>query len=154
MAEAKQAGSKQAKPKKDAGAKQASTKPKKLLNGGVDPAVGQATQFQPGESGNPAGKPKGTKHLSTWIQELLNDENFKATIRRGLEIVDYEGAPIKAIIQAQIILALNGDTKAFDTLAKRGYGDKLEVTGADGEALIPVVRIIDERTTTGNPDSK
>lgn len=41
------------------------------------------TQFQPGESGNPAGKPKGTKHLSTHIQEMLNDEKFELKLKSG-----------------------------------------------------------------------
>ena len=28
----------------------------------------------PGQSGNPSGKPKGIKNLSTWIREFLEDE--------------------------------------------------------------------------------
>lgn len=96
------------------------------------------TQFQPGQSGNPAGVPKGTKHLSTWIQQLLNDEKFEAQIQRGLKIVDYKGAPIKAIIQAQMIRALNGDVKAFDVLGKYGYGTKTEIehSGAVATGMI------------------
>lgn len=122
-----------AKKPTDSGVKQAS-KPKKTLKGGVSPDVGKATQFKPGQSGNPAGKPPGTKHLSTHIQELLNDEEFTTTIRKGLKIEEYKGAPIKAIVGAQIALAVQGDQKAFDLLGKYGYGSKLDLT-TDGEAL-------------------
>lgn len=129
------------KPKKS-GIKQASKPVKKLLAGGADPAVGKATQFKPGQSGNPAGKPKGTVHLSTHIQNLLNDETFRSMVRQGLEIREYKGAPIKAIIQAQINLALNGDAKAFDLLAKYGYGSKIELTGPDGGPVRALVEFV------------
>lgn len=136
------------KPKKS-GVKEASDKPKKLLNGGVDPAVGKATQFQPGESGNPEGRPKGSLSLSTHIQNLLNDEEFTATIRRGLQIVEFKGAPIKAIIAAQAIKALNGEEKAFDLLAKYGYGTKVEVSGPDGGPIPALVEFVE----SGDSDS-
>ena len=70
--------------------------------------------WQPGQSGNPAGKPKGAKHLSTWIRELLDDEKFEYKLKgrkRGA------GAPIEAIIRVLIIKALNGDLRAFELLA-------------------------------------
>lgn len=76
-------------------------------------------------------KPKGSKHISTWIQELLNDEEFEATIQQGLQIKEYKGAPIKAIIQAQTRLAMNGDTKAFEALAKHGWKPQLDITSND-----------------------
>lgn len=83
-------------------------------------------QFQPGQSGNPAGKPKGAKHISTWIQELLNNEEFEATIldsKNGVK--EYSGAPLKAIIGVAITKSLNGDNKWAEWLAKHGYGEKL-----------------------------
>ena len=83
------------------------------------------TRFKPGQSGNLAGPKPGYKHLSTWIQELLNDESFVAQIQEGYKVTEYKGAPIKAIVKAQMRLAMNGDTKAFDALAKYGYGAKL-----------------------------
>lgn len=79
--------------------------------------------WKPGKSGNPAGKPKGTKHLSTHIRELMEDENFTVSLSNGDK---FKGAPIKAIISALIIRALEGDAKAFDALAKYGYGTKPE----------------------------
>jgi hypothetical protein len=69
---------------------------------------------------------KGKKHINTWVQELLHDDEFQATIRKGYDIVDFKGAPIKAIVQAQIIKALDGDTKAYDSLVKSGWATKIE----------------------------
>ena len=31
--------------------------------------------FQPGKSGNPGGRPKGSKSLKTYVQEMLRDMN-------------------------------------------------------------------------------
>lgn len=97
------------------------------------------TQFKPGESGNPAGKPKGVKHISTWINELLNDESFTAQVQEGLKIVEYKGAPIKAIIQAQMRLAMNGDTKAADTLFKHGGIKQVDITTNGKDLPTPIL---------------
>lgn len=85
------------------------------------------TQFKPGQSGNPKGLPKGTLQIDTWINKLLNDEKFTTMVREGIELKEYKGAPIKAIIKAQIILAINGDTKAADMLFKHGAPKKQEI---------------------------
>jgi hypothetical protein len=93
----------------------------------------KATQFKPGVSGNPAGKPKGTKHINTWIQELLEDENFETVITDAKKgIVDYKGAPIKAILGAQMHLALHSRDeavriKATDLLLKHGWSQKQDI---------------------------
>lgn len=98
----------------------------------IDPNIGKDTQFKPGKSGNPAGKPKGTKHLSTWIQELMNDEEFEANLidaKKGL--IEYKGAPLKAIITVAITKAVNGDEKAREWLAKYGWKTQLDITTND-----------------------
>lgn len=84
--------------------------------------------WKPGQSGNPKGKPKGTKHLSTWIQELMEDKSVIRTIpgNKGETL-----APIEAIIRTLIVKAVEGDVKAFDLLAKYGYGTKLDLTSKD-----------------------
>jgi len=73
---------------------------------------------------------KGKKHINTWIQELLQDEEFAAKIRIGYELQDFKGAPITAIIKAQMIKAVEGDTKAFDALAKHGWPSKSDVNNS------------------------
>lgn len=102
----------------------------------TDPSVGQKTQFKPGESGNPNGIPKGTKHINTWVQELLSDEKFEAQIQQGYKVVDFKGAPIKAIVQAQMIKALQGDTAAYKVLVDSGWAKKSEVENSGEQKLI------------------
>lgn len=135
---------------KKSGSNQATDEPKKLLKSGVSPDVGKATQFQPGQSGNPAGPKPGFKHLSTHIQELLNDEDFSAWVsdpRFGA--VEFKGRPMEAIIRAQAVRAMNGDAKAADWLARYGYGTKIELVGKDDGPIQTTVRIIDERQPNG-----
>lgn len=80
------------------------------------------TQWKPGQSGNPSGKPKGTRHISSWIQELLSDTQFQATITGpGGKVVKYKGAPIQAIVQTAIIHAIQGDKNWGEWLAKYGF---------------------------------
>lgn len=90
----------------------------KLLHNGLPPTIGAAHQFQPGVSGNPAGKPKGSRHLRTVIQELMEDEDFELKLKNG-EIL--KGAPSKHISQTMYKLALSGNVRAADWLAKNGY---------------------------------
>lgn len=95
--------------------------------------AGKETQFQPGESGNPAGKPAGTRSLAWHIQNLLNDDNFEYIILGGKDkgkTISYKGAPIKAIIGVAIHKAMKGDPKWAEWLAKHGYGNKI-VLGAE-----------------------
>jgi hypothetical protein len=106
--------------------------------------VSKATQFKPGQSGNPKGKPVGSRHISTHIQDMLNDPNFELKLKDGSII---KGAPMGAIIKTAIAKAVSGDTRAFDILAKRGWGDKIDIT-SQGESIAPIVRIIDERQDT------
>lgn len=104
------------------------------------PFPNKATQFKPGESGNPAGKPKGTKHINTVVQELLNDDEFNAMILEGLQVKEYKGAPLPAIVKAQIIKAINGDTKAYDSLVKSGWPAKSEVENSGEQKVIVETR--------------
>ena len=71
------------------------------------------SRFQPGQSGNSKGRPKGTKNLKTDLEEELRE---KIQVREG-------GQPLKlskqrAILKAQTNLAIQGDTKAANLLVK------------------------------------
>lgn len=109
----------------------------------VMPFPNPDTQFKKGESGNPAGKAKGTVHLSTHIQNMLNDPEFELLLEDKIEgFKKYDGVPIKAIITVAVRHASAGDTKWAEWLAKYGYGQKFElehlgeiVTGNNDPAL-------------------
>jgi hypothetical protein len=97
---------------------------------------------------------KGKKHINTWIQELLEDEDFEADLidsKKGL--VEFKGAPLKAIIMAQRHKAVNGDQKAVDLLFKYGWPAKSETDVTSGGEQLPVlVQFIDD-TTTNDTDT-
>jgi len=82
-----------------------------------------STQWKPGVSGNPTGKPKGTRHLSTWIKDALESES----VVYELPTIVADGTlPIEAMIAAMIQRAINGDVRAFEVLSRYGYGLKVE----------------------------
>lgn len=81
------------------------------------------TQFKPGESGNPNGKPKGTIHLSTMIQNMLNEPTEPDDVNPKGQ----SKTKMQAIIATAVLKANSGDNKWAEWLAKYGYGQKFEV---------------------------
>jgi hypothetical protein len=67
------------------------------MNGAAENTVGKqrGRAFRPGQSGNPAGKPKGTRHKATLAIEALLEGEAEALTRRAVE------------------MALNGDMQAL-----------------------------------------
>jgi Family of unknown function (DUF5681) len=61
----------------------------------------QAGKFRPGESGNPSGKPPGTRHKLTLAAEILLDGEAEALTRKAID------------------LALEGDTTALRLCLER-----------------------------------
>jgi hypothetical protein len=82
------------------------------------------SQFQPGQSGNPAGRPKGLRNLQTDVKGTLK---VPVTVREG-------GRPRKISTQEGILMvlrekALKGDTRAIERvcdLACRFNNDPVE----------------------------
>lgn len=86
------------------------------------------TRWQPGQSGNPKGKPKGTIHISTRIQNMLNDDEFTTTmIQKDGKKVQFKGNPAEAIIKTAILKAMSGDSHWAEWLVKHGYGSLLRI---------------------------
>lgn len=123
-------------------------KPKKKLANGLDPSVGKKTQFKKGQSGNPAGKPKGAISLSTRIRNMMDDEDFTTYLsdpRDGWK--EFKGAPAEAIVKTAMIKAIQGDEKSREWLAKYGYGTKIEVEAdVKGEFKVELISFKDAVT--------
>lgn len=98
----------------------------------------EGSKWKPGQSGNPAGKPKGAKHLSTHIQEMLNDEDFEIKLKDGTLLKE---RPIKAIVKTAVAKSISGDNRWAEWLAKHGYGEKinLELSGGVNVALVEFI---------------
>ena len=92
------------------------------------PFPNRDTQFKPGESGNPAGRPVGRRSLSTIIRDLLEQElDFsKLDTDDAMRLVEmYEGKSAwEAVVTVAAIKALQGNIKAADFLAKNAYGTR------------------------------
>lgn len=68
-------------------------------------------------------KPKGSKHISTLIQEMTSDPSFSTYIQDPAKgYVEYKGAPLKAIVGTVINRAIAGDLRAAEWIARHGWG--------------------------------
>lgn len=90
------------------------------------------TQFRPGQSGNPSGKPPGTVSRATqlrkWVDLVVSD--VKAP----------DGSVVEGTVEdqldvAQIAMALTGNTMAYNAIKEELYGKRMQQmihTGEDG----------------------
>ncbi len=69
------------------------------------------TRFQPGQSGNPRGRPKGTKNLKTDLMEELGE---KIVIREGDQ--SRRVSKQRAVVKTLVTRTLKGDARAASLL--------------------------------------
>ncbi|TAL08177.1 MAG: hypothetical protein EPO02_13395 [Nitrospirae bacterium] len=126
-----------------------------MTNSNPDQSGLELGKWKPGQSGNPKGRAKGSYNLSTWIQNLMNDESFEAILKYSKDVqVEYKGAPIKAIIAVAMMRAVGGDERWADWLAKHGYGSKLIVGTEDpAEAVLRKMGLMGENDAGQNKGS-
>lgn len=98
-------------------------------------------RFKPGQSGNPKGRPKGSKSLATIVRELENEDfDWSLVPIKQKELAAKIGSPWKAIVYTAIAKSFSGDTKAMEWLRKSGYGDKLDIlSGGERIQSQPVI---------------
>jgi hypothetical protein len=89
----------------------------------------QSTQFKPGTSGNPAGRPKGTKNLRTDLSEELAE---KITVTEGGQqlVISKQRAMLKSLMAKSI----RGDTSASRALISLIVG----IEQADAERSVVI----------------
>jgi hypothetical protein len=85
-----------------------------------------------GEVRNPNGNYNRTKHISTWIQELGNDEDFEVYLQHPTKgYQSFKGAPVKAVVETAWRKAAAGDKDAREWVAKYGWKPQLDITSND-----------------------
>lgn len=94
-------------------------------------------QFKPGESGNPKGKPKGTRSLSTILKEMLDED---------IEVIEGSSKTKKKfadVIVRQLMQKANkGDIKAIQEIWDRMEGKAKQTIDQSntGDVTIKVIR--------------
>lgn len=104
------------------------------------PNAENLTPWPKGKSGNPEGRPKGSKNLSTIVQEILSDEELFEKIlsttknKPGwLDHIPNKNAA-NAIVTAMTVRAMSGDHRAAEWIRRTGWGEKLDLT-TQGEKI-------------------
>ena len=102
------------------------------------PAVGykrppQHSRFKPGRSGNPAGRPKGTKNIETDLKEELSERIAIREGERNLKV-----SKQRALLKAMMAKALKGDTRAAGIVLQLVTKVTLAEESTDDRAIEPL----------------
>jgi len=116
----------------------------------ADNSLKNLKEFKKGRSGNPSGRPVGSKNLTTQAARILKkvapESYIKAKNVRGL-LVGKRVTVADAIAALWIRKALQGDMKAIKELNDRFEGrprQALDVAGSDGGPVEIVYRVVYE----------
>ena len=90
----------------------------------------KANQFKRGQSGNPKGRPKRTRNLSTLVRKVL-DETVEATIEGKRRRIDRREAMVRVLVNN----AMKGDPRAIKQVAE--LSDREEASNNHPYVLVP-----------------
>lgn len=114
----------------------------------------EAHKFKPGESGNPAGRPKGSRNRQTIVREML-DAAIHARFNDIPIIKPVDGETnFENMVAAQIAKALRGDTTAFKELADSGFGKVKDVIEHQGSLIGDVLKEVQGANPQSLPSLK
>lgn len=101
-----------------------------------------SSPFKPGQSGNPAGRPKGSRNRSTIIRKWLEVlDKGKNPFTGELEDMDIEDK----MTLSQLSKAIEGDTQAYKALMDSAYGQpKQEIEETSTQEITTRIKWSDE----------
>jgi hypothetical protein len=117
--------------------------------------------WQPGVSGNPKGRPKGSRNIKKVIQDMLNDPSIVASM--NLTIPRATETPLEAIVYTLAVKAIRGDVRASEVLLRYSVDKdiavqdggffnqselKITIVGSDGNTSAEFIPEIDEQSGT------
>lgn len=111
------------------------------------------SQFKPGQSGNPKGRPKGARGFKAEL-----DEEFRQTVTIKENGCVRKISKSRAMVKSQVNKAVMGDTRAFQLLVTHAEALRTEA-GFEDEDLAPIDKMIlddfvrrrNERKDNGTP---
>lgn len=112
-----------------------------------------AKPFKEGESGNPSGRPKGSRNRSTIVREILELlEETKNPITQKNEKLSQEQIMTLAVLNR----ARKGDVRAYQALMDSAFGaPKQQVEQSnDGNLIIKIIRGNNDTTQQPSPGSE
>lgn len=89
--------------------------------------------FVPGESGNPAGRPKGARNLSTILREMLEEE-IEVNIDGKKERKQFKDVLIRKLLKK----ANEGDLRAMQEIFDRTEGRAIQPMEQTGEVTVTI----------------
>jgi len=98
--------------------------------------------FKPGQSGNPAGRPKGSKNFTTLFEKAVKDVAKKLELGEDPDSVEIE------IIKRGIKEALAGKYPFYKDIFDRVYGQpksNVDITSGDEKISINIVDFKDKK---------
>ena len=97
--------------------------------------------WQPGQSGNPAGRKKGSKNLKTRIKRFLEMKaaGNNSDPDTGEQLDNYD-----QIIYTQMMKAIEGDNKAFNDLLDRDAGKAVQAVDVTATNRNPIEELSKE----------
>ena len=118
------------------------------------------SQFRPGRSGNPAGRPKGSKNLATIVKAMLNEEILITENGKSRKVTKGEAAIMQLLAQG-----VRGDLRAIKEITSLYHyiehvdqhePDSSHTTENDVEVLANLRRRMQQSSSTkpGGEESK
>lgn len=106
-------------------------------------------RFKPGHSGNPKGRPKGSRNIATIVADVL-----ARRIRTKIDGISQRILPTEALVHVVLRKALNGDRHAWETIfrwAEEGEASKerRDAVRSLGEKEEAILRRMQERFGSG-----